>query len=269
MTKRLTFLHKVSGSLRLGEWVSKSCSVVSSSLWLHGLYSPWNSPGQNTGVGSRSLLQGISPTQGWNPGLPYCKWILYQLSNQGSPRVLEWIAYLISSGSSQSRNWTRVSFTAGRFFTSWATREAKTMWNAVKIWLSILQLAHFQRASIHKILCEYECFKPWEVAIIGIVIPILKMKGVSEIASSMKTYTLPYVKYATCNISEIAVGSCCMSQRAWRGALWQPWGVRWGGRWEASSRWRGHVHTYGWFMLMCGRNQHTIVKQLSSDYKLF
>ena len=47
--------------------------------------SPWNSPGQNTGVGSLSLLQGIFPTQGLNLGLPHCRWILYQLSSQGSP----------------------------------------------------------------------------------------------------------------------------------------------------------------------------------------
>ena len=46
-----------------------ACSVMSDSLWPHGLYSPWNSPGQNTGVGSLSLLQGIFPTQGSNPGL--------------------------------------------------------------------------------------------------------------------------------------------------------------------------------------------------------
>ena len=47
-----------------------------------GLYSPWNSPGQNTGVGNRSLLQGICPTQGSNSGLPHCKRILYRLSHQ-------------------------------------------------------------------------------------------------------------------------------------------------------------------------------------------
>ena len=47
----------------------------------HGLYSPWNSPGQNTGVGSLFLLQGSFPTQGLNPGLPHCRWILYQLSH--------------------------------------------------------------------------------------------------------------------------------------------------------------------------------------------
>ena len=64
---------------------SESRSVASDSWWPHGLCSPWNSPGQNAGVGSLSLLQGISPTQGANPGLPHCRWILYQLSHQGSP----------------------------------------------------------------------------------------------------------------------------------------------------------------------------------------
>ena len=57
----------------------------SDSLWPHGLHSPWNSPGQNTGVGSHSLLQGIFSTQGSNPGLPHCRLILYQLSHWGSP----------------------------------------------------------------------------------------------------------------------------------------------------------------------------------------
>ena len=60
---------------------SESRSVVSSALWPHGLYSPRNSPGQNTGVGSCSLLKGIFPTQGSKPGLLHCGWILYQLSH--------------------------------------------------------------------------------------------------------------------------------------------------------------------------------------------
>ena len=63
----------------------ESRSVVSDSLQPHGLHSPQNSPGQNTGVCSLSLLQGIFPTQGSNPGLPHSRWILYQLSYQGSP----------------------------------------------------------------------------------------------------------------------------------------------------------------------------------------
>ena len=62
---------------------SESHSVVSDSLPPYGLHSPWNSPGQNTGVGSRSLLQGIFPTQGSNPGLLPCRQILYHLSHQG------------------------------------------------------------------------------------------------------------------------------------------------------------------------------------------
>ena len=85
---------------------SESHSVVSDSFWPHGLYSPWNSPGQNTGVGSLSLLQWIFPTQGSNPGLLHCRQILYQLSHKGSPRLLEFIAYPFSRGFSQPRNWT-------------------------------------------------------------------------------------------------------------------------------------------------------------------
>ena len=110
-------------SLSQGVCVCESRSVVSASLRSHGLYSPWNSPGQNTGMGSLSLLQGIFPTQGSNPGLLHCRWILYQLSHKGSPRILEWVAYSFSRGSSQLRNWTRVSCIAGRFFTNWAIRE--------------------------------------------------------------------------------------------------------------------------------------------------
>ena len=74
---------------------SESRSVVSDSLRPHGLhfgsrglYSPWNSLGQNTGMGSLSLLQGIFPSQGSNPGLRHCRRILYQLSRKGSPYVL-------------------------------------------------------------------------------------------------------------------------------------------------------------------------------------
>ena len=106
------------------ETLSESHSVVSDSLQLHGLYSPWNSPGQYSGVGSLSLLQEIFSNQGSNPGLPHCRRILYQLSHKGSPRTLEWVAYPFSRGSSRPKNWTEVSCIAGRFFTNWAIREA-------------------------------------------------------------------------------------------------------------------------------------------------
>ena len=91
----------------------ESHSVVSNSLWLHGLYTPWSSPGQHTGVGSLSFLQGIFPTQGLNPGLPHCRWILYQLIYKGSPRILGWVAYPFSRGSSWPRDQTGVFCTAG------------------------------------------------------------------------------------------------------------------------------------------------------------
>ena len=64
---------------------SESHLVVSNPLRPCGLYCPCNSPGQNTGVGSISLLQGIFPTWGSNPGLPHCRQILYQLSHKRSP----------------------------------------------------------------------------------------------------------------------------------------------------------------------------------------
>ena len=88
---------------RLGMWKPLSC------VWL--FVTPWTIQsmeftGQNTGVGSLFLHEGIFPTQGLNPGLLHCRQILYQLSHQGSPRILEWVACPFSSGSFPPRNWT-------------------------------------------------------------------------------------------------------------------------------------------------------------------
>ena len=116
--KRTKYVSLGNLFMTLNHVESKSCSVMSNSVRPRGLYSPWNSPGQNTGVCSLSLLQGIFPTQGLNPDLPHCRRILYQLSHKGSPRILEWVAYPFSSRSSGSRNRTGVSCIAGRFFTN-------------------------------------------------------------------------------------------------------------------------------------------------------
>ena len=89
---------------------SKSRSVRSDSLLSHGLY--------------KDL-----PTQGSNPGLQHLRWIIYQLSHKGSPIILEWVPYPFSNGSSWPRNWSRVSHTAGGFFTNWAIKEALTAGN--------------------------------------------------------------------------------------------------------------------------------------------
>ena len=87
-------------------WDPMEYSLPESSV--HG-----DSPGRSTGVGSSSLIQGIFLTQGSNPGLLHCRQILFCLSQQGSPRILEWVAYPFSSGSSQPRKWIRVSCIAG------------------------------------------------------------------------------------------------------------------------------------------------------------
>ena len=102
------------------------CSPPGSSV--HG-----DSPGKNSGVGCHALLQGIFPTQGLNPGLPHCRQILYHLSHQGNPRILEWVAYPFSRGSSGPKEQIQVSCIAGRFFTVWATRETQGYWSGYPI----------------------------------------------------------------------------------------------------------------------------------------
>ena len=122
-TQHFCNLRRKAKSFKMSFPYLTSCSIVSSSLRPHGLYSSWNSPGQNTEVCSHSFLQGIFPTQGSNPGLPHCRRILYQLSHQGSPRILGWVAYPFSSGSFWLRNWTGVYCIASRFFTNQTIRE--------------------------------------------------------------------------------------------------------------------------------------------------
>ena len=95
------------------KWKWKLLSHVRLCDRMDWLYRQWNSPGQNPGEGNLSLLQGIFPTQGLNPGLLHCRKILYQLSHEGKPRTLERVAYPFSRWSSRSRNRTGVSCLAG------------------------------------------------------------------------------------------------------------------------------------------------------------
>ena len=89
---------------------SESRSVVSDSLWPHGLYSPWNSLGQNTGVGSCSLLQGI-PIQGSILGLSHCRRLLYCLSQPGKPYMLSLYSADFLSDSYTIYSYSRFSHT--------------------------------------------------------------------------------------------------------------------------------------------------------------
>ena len=97
----------------------KSCSVMSNSLRPHGVYGSWNSPGQNTGVDSLSLLWGIFPTQESNQGLLHCRWILYQLSYQGSS--LTWLLL----GLSQKMYYTKHFVKNYAFLQQWIGKPRK------------------------------------------------------------------------------------------------------------------------------------------------
>ena len=119
---------------------SESHSVVSDSLQPHRLYGPWNSPGQNTGMGCLSLLQGIFPTQGLNPGPPHCRQILYQLSHKGSP------SGLISSVQLLSHFWL--------FATPWiAARQASLSITNCRTLLKLMSIKSVMPSS-HLILCH-------------------------------------------------------------------------------------------------------------------
>ena len=105
-----------------------SCSIMSNSLWPHGLQPtrllcPWGFSRQEyeSGLPCSPSARGSSQAHGSNPGLPLCRQIPYRLNHQGSPRILEWVAYPFSRGSSWSKDQTRVSCIADGFFTSWAT----------------------------------------------------------------------------------------------------------------------------------------------------
>ena len=100
------------------DWTHDPCITVKvAQSCPHGLYRPWNSPGQNTGVGSVSLLQGIFPTQGSNPGLLHCRRILYQLSHKVSP--LHWKHAILTTGppgkSSAHLHFNSCSFSKGQY----------------------------------------------------------------------------------------------------------------------------------------------------------
>ena len=127
----------------------------------HGLYSPWNSPGQNTGVGSLSLCQGIFPTHGSNPGLPHGRWILYQLSHEGNPyfwnfpfNIFEpWVTTGNGSSKMQDRGWWGLGAwicCVGNVSAAWGREPniVQTKWNPPKVWC-VLCVRAWAHVGIH------------------------------------------------------------------------------------------------------------------------
>ena len=146
---------------QLKQLKSESRSVVSDSLWPRGLYSHWNSPGQNAGYWvafpfsrSSSLLRDQTQVSHIAGGF-FTSWAIREVQEHWSVLVkASSEAYPFSSQTSWPRNWTRVSCIADGFFTNWAIREEllfletiiKVRWAAkVVCVLSILLLGLFQR----------------------------------------------------------------------------------------------------------------------------
>ena len=117
--------------------VAQSCLTLCNPM---GLYSPWNSLGQNTGVGSPSLFQGIFPTQGLNPGLPHCQVDSLPDEPQGKPKNTGVGSWFLLQLSSPPRNQTRVSCTAGGFFTKELTGKPSYQVYSNKIFLNNLPI---------------------------------------------------------------------------------------------------------------------------------
>ena len=98
---------------------------------------PWNSPGQNARMESCSFSRRSSQARDRDP--VSCIALDFLLSeHQGSPRILEWVAYPFSRGTSWLRNRTGVSYIAGGLFISWATRNptANAMRLKLTLWFS-------------------------------------------------------------------------------------------------------------------------------------
>ena len=110
-------------------------------------------------MGSCSLLQGIFPNQGSNPGLLHCRQILYQLSHWGSPRRLEWVAYPFSSGSARPRNQTGVSCIVGGFFILLSGKPRKAKCSQVSNLNSNLKRLELDKQIKPKVSRKYEIMK--------------------------------------------------------------------------------------------------------------
>ena len=152
-------------------------------------------------MGSLSLLQGIFPTQGLNPGLPYWRQILYQLSHKGSPRILEWVAYPFSRRASQPRNWTGVSCIAGGFFTKWAMREAvQCRWPGFNPWIG-----KSSRGG-HGNPLQYSCLEngmdrgAWQTTVHGITKSWTRLKQLSSSNSILFSIVAAPIHIPTNNI---------------------------------------------------------------------
>ena len=110
-------------------------------------YSGWNTPGKNTGVGSHSLFQGIFPTQGTNPCLPHCRQTLLPSELTGKPKNTGVGSHSLLQGTFLTLGLNRDPCIVGRFFISWATREAHIKINNKYYYINFTILNTFNMAT--------------------------------------------------------------------------------------------------------------------------
>ena len=143
VTKSWTWLSNWKTTTATTKWIvwhvnyisiSESCSVVSGSLRPHELYVPLNFPGQNIGVGSLSLLQGIFPIQGSNPGLLHCRHSL-PAEPLGKPKNTGVGSHALLQGIFPTQGSITGLLHQGWFFTFWAAREALVSFVMLMRWL--------------------------------------------------------------------------------------------------------------------------------------
>ena len=117
-----------------------SRSVVSDSFWPHvpwptRLPCPWNSPSKNPGMGCHSLLQGIFPTQGLNPGPLHCRKTLYHLSHSGPPN---WVRERLNSRWCRKEGSLVIHWRSDREVWAYFPRQLEAIWglSGESIWFN-------------------------------------------------------------------------------------------------------------------------------------
>ena len=138
---------------------------------------------------------GDLPNPGIKPRSPALQMdSVYQLSNQGNPRILEWVAYPFCSGSSQPRNRTQVSCIAGRFFTDWAMREAPGLYMCVSLIIEVfMEVVYF-------LVWE---MKPWKIRKNNF------SRSLYEHWSNVTTAEISYVSYMWISLRRKRIKSLC------------------------------------------------------------
>ena len=168
-------VHQISQA-RILEWIAIFLQGIFLTQWLNPCLLHWQ---VGSCIGKQDLGSPLDPA-GSNPGLPHYRRILYQLSHQGRPRILEWVAYPVCSRSSWSRSRTGVSCIAGIFFTSWATRESPRSCRVLNMHLPFVWSFHWPREVLEFVFLFYG-WGNWGSGVTAAVSAVMRVGNTSVI----------------------------------------------------------------------------------------